>query len=133
MASQGLNEAAHFFFRREMTHKAKLSEWWERSFYAIYRFAEYGYGVWQPLAGIAVLLLVGALSLIHWGCLHYTTALGLSFANIFKFFGFQRVHFAGEIGKLNPYLEFMTGAQTVIGYFLLFLFGLGLRNRFRLK
>jgi hypothetical protein len=35
MASQGLNEAAHFFFRREMTHKAKLSEWWERPFYAI--------------------------------------------------------------------------------------------------
>jgi hypothetical protein len=134
MASQGLNEAAHFFFRREMTHKAKLSKWWERPFYAIYRFAEYGYGVWQPLAGIVALWLVGALSLFHWGCLPYTTALGLSFANIFKFFGFQRVYFAGDvIGKLNLSLEIMTGAQTVIGYFLLFLLGLGLRNRFRLK
>jgi hypothetical protein len=47
MASQGLNEAAHFFFRREMTHKAKLSKWWERPFYAIYRFAEYGYAIWR--------------------------------------------------------------------------------------
>jgi uncharacterized protein YjbI with pentapeptide repeats len=134
MSSQGLNEAAHFFFRREMAHKAKLSKFWERPFYAVYRMAEYGNGVWQPIAGILLLWLAGALSLIYWGCLHYMTALGLSFANIFKFFGFQWGYFEDDvIGKLNPYLEFMTAGQTVMGYFLLFLLGLGLRNRFRLK
>ena len=134
MASQGLIEAAHFFFRREMDHKAKLSRWWERPFYEVYRWAEYGHGVWQPLVGIFLLWLSGALSLIYWGSLHWTTALGLSAANIFKFFGFQRVYFEDDvIGKLNPYLQSMTAAQTVIGYFLLFLLGLGLRNRFRLK
>ena len=134
MASQGLTEAAHFFFRREMDHKAKLSRWWERPFYEVYRWAEYGHGVWQPLVGIFLLWLSGALSLIYWGSLHWTTALGLAAANIFKFFGFQRVYFEDDvIGKLNPYLQSMTAAQTVIGYFLLFLLGLGLRNRFRLK
>jgi hypothetical protein len=134
MASQGLIEAAHFFFRREMDHKAKLSRWWERPFYEVYRWAEYGHGVWQPLVGIFLLWLSGALSLNIWGCLNWTTAFGLSAANIFKFFGFQRVYFEDDvIGKLNPYLQSMTAAQTVIGYFLLFLLGLGLRNRFRLK
>ena len=134
MASQGLTEAAHFFFRREMDHKAKLSRWWERPFYEVYRLAEYGLGVWQPLVGIFLLWLSGALSLNIWGCLNWTTAFGLSAANIFKFFGFQRVYFEGNvIANLNPYLQSMTAAQTVFGYVLLFLLGLGLRNRFRLK
>ena len=134
MTSQGLTDAAHFFFSREMDHKAKLSRWWERPFYKAYSWVEYGYGVGQPLVGIFFLWVVGAVSLIEWGCLHYSTAFGLSGANIFKLLGFQRVYFEDDvIGKLNSYLQFMTAAQTVIGYLLLFLFGLGLRNQFRLK
>jgi hypothetical protein len=134
MASQGLNEAAHFFFRREMNHKAHSSRFWERPFYAIYRFSEYGYGVKQPSLAIVLLWLAGALSLVYWGGMQCAAALGLSFANIFRFFGFQRVYFeSGTIKDLNMWLEIMTGSQTVIGYFLLFLLGLGLRNRFRLK
>jgi len=134
MASQGLTDAAHFFFSREMDHKAKLSRWWELPFYKAYSWVEYGYGVGQPLVGIFFLWVVGAVSLIEWGSLHYSTAFGLSGANIFKLLGFQRVYFEDDvIGKLNSYLQFMTAAQTVIGYLLLFLFGLGLRNQFRLK
>jgi hypothetical protein len=134
MASQGLTDAAHFFFSREMDHKAKLSRWWERPFYKAYSWVEYGYGVGQPLVGIFFLWVVGAVSLIEWGSLHYSTAFGLSGANIFKLLGFQRVYFEDDvIGNLNSYLQFMTAAQTVIGYLLLFLFGLGLRNQFRLK
>ena len=133
MTSQGLFEAAHFFFRREMAHKAELSKLWERPFYVIYRWVEYGYGVKQPLVGIVLLWAAGILLLIYDGFLPFTTALGLSAANIFKFFGFQGAYYGGVIESLSSPLQFMTVAQTVIGYLLLFLLGLGLRNRFRMK
>ena len=45
MAAQGLPEAAHFFFRREMTHRSRISRRWERPLYTLYRGVEYGYGV----------------------------------------------------------------------------------------
>ena len=134
MAAQGLPEAAHFFFRREMTHRSRISRWWERPFYTLYRGVEYGYGVWQPVAGIIATWALGAGALLYWGCLSGWTAAGLSFSNSFRFFGFQRVHFEpGIINSLPFPLEVMTAVQTVVGFVLLFLLGLGLRNRFRLK
>ena len=134
MAAQGLPEAAHFFFRREMTHRSRISRRWERPFYTLYRGVEYGYGVWQPVVGIIATWALGAGALWCWGCMSVWTAAGLSFSNIFRFFGFQRVHFEpGIINSLPFPLEVMTGIQTVVGFVLLFLLGLGLRNRFRLK
>lgn len=134
MAAQGLPEAAHFFFRREMTHRSRISRWWERPFYTLYRGVEYGYGVWQPVVGIIATWALGAGALWCWGCMSGWTAAGLSFSNIFRFFGFQRVHFEPEIINSLPFpLEVMTAVQTVVGFVLLFLLGLGLRNRFRLK
>ena len=134
MAAQGLPEAAHFFFRREMTHRSRISRRWERPFYTLYRGVEYGYGVWQPVVGIIATWALGAGALWCWGCMSGWTAAGLSFSNIFRFFGFQRVHFEPEIINSLPFpLEVMTAVQTVVGFVLLFLLGLGLRNRFRLK
>ena len=134
MAAQGLPEAAHFFFRREMTHRSRISRWWERPFYTLYRGVEYGYGVWQPVVGIIATWALGAGALWCWGCMSGWTAAGLSFSNIFRFLGFQRVHFEPEIINSLPFpLEVMTAVQTVVGFVLLFLLGLGLRNRFRLK
>jgi len=134
MAAQGLPEAAHFFFRREMTHRSRISRRWERPFYTLYRGVEYGYGVWQPVAGIIATWALGAGALWCWGCMSGWTAAGLSFSNIFRFFGFQRVHFEpGIINSLPFPLEVMTAVQTLVGFVLLFLLGLGLRNRFRLK
>ena len=134
MAAQGLPEAAHFFFRREMTHRSRISRWWERPFYTLYRGVEYGYGVWQPVVWLIVTWSIGWLALWCWGCMSGWTAAGLSFSNIFRFFGFQRVHFEpGIINSLPFPLEVMTAVQTLVGFVLLFLLGLGLRNRFRLK
>ena len=134
MAAQGLPEAAHFFFRREMTHRSRISRCWERLLYTLYRGVEYGYGVWQPVVGIIATWALGAGALWCWGCMSGWTAAGLSFSNIFRFFGFQRVHFEPEIINSLPFpLEVMTAVQTVVGFVLLFLLGLGLRNRFRLK
>ena len=134
MAAQGLPDAAHFFFRREMTHKARIARWWERPIYALYRAVEYGYGVWQPIAGIIMTLALGWFVLLYWGAMSGRVAFGLSVSNTFRFLGFQRVYFEpGLIKSLSFWLEVMTGTQTVLGFVLLFLLGLGLRNRFRLK
>jgi len=58
-------------------------------------------------------------------------AMGWSFATIFPFFGFQRLYFDNE--NLDGVLQCVGGAQTVFGFILLFMLGLGLRNRFRLR
>jgi hypothetical protein len=139
MTLQGLTEDAHFFFRREMTHKARRARWWERPFYILYRGVEYGYGVWQPLMGLIVVWLVGFIALVWFiACTEHPAlggwaASGLSFANIFRFFGFQATYFQEVIPNLPGWLNFIGGAQTVLGYLLLFFLALGLRNRFRLK
>jgi uncharacterized protein YjbI with pentapeptide repeats len=133
MTLQGLTEDAHFFFRREMTHKARRARWWERPFYILYRGVEYGYGVWQPLMGLSIVWLVGFIALTECAALGWCAAIGLSFANIFRFFGFQATYFQEVIPNLPGWLNFIGGAQTVLGYLLLFFLALGLRNRFRLK
>ena len=133
MAQQGLHEDAHFFFRREMYHKATLARWWEHIFYKPYRWVEYGYGVWQPLLGMFLLWFAGFVALAVWSDLGEWKSGGLSFANIFRFFGYQSTYFGDEIQNLPWGLQLTGGAQTFIGFILLFLFCLGLRNRFRLK
>ncbi|MEJ2019032.1 MAG: hypothetical protein P8X51_12290, partial [Maritimibacter sp.] len=66
-------------------------------------------------------------------CLSWTNALGLSFSNLFSFFGFGRLFFSEVLEALPWYLQALSGFQTVSGFILLFFLGLGLRNHFRLK
>jgi uncharacterized protein YjbI with pentapeptide repeats len=134
MASQGLSEAAHFFFRKEMQHKAKLAKWWERLIYKAYSMSDYGFGVWQPAIALISLIFLGGVALKALNCMQWGTAVGLSFSNIFRFFGFQRAFFEADVFKsLGPWLKFGMGLQSVLGFLFLFFLGLGLRNRFRLK
>lgn len=134
MASQGLSEAAHFFFRKEMQHKAKLAKWWERPIYCGYSMSDYGFGVWQPAIALISLIFLGGVALKASNCMHWGTAAGLSFSNVFRFFGFQRAFFEADVFKsLEPWLKIGMGLQSVLGFLFLFFLGLGLRNRFRLK
>jgi len=65
--------------------------------------------------------------------LSWPGALGLSFANLFAFFGLNGLYFETVIDGFGPWLSFLAGLQTVTGFILVFFLGLGLRNRFRLK
>lgn len=65
--------------------------------------------------------------------LSWLTPFGLSFANLFAFFGLTRRYFDEVIESFGPWLSFLAGLQTVTGFMLVFFHGLGLRNRFRLK
>ena len=77
--------------------------------------------------GTLVLLLSGALS-APW------RSLGLSLANTFNVFGFRKDFFdAATIEHLPALLKILSAIQTILGAILLFLAGLGIRNRFRMK
>ena len=58
-------------------------------------------------------------------------AAGLSFANIFAFFGFDRRLSSFKIYEESHLFIALAGLETILGFILVFL--LGLRNRFRLK
>ncbi len=59
-------------------------------------------------------------------------ALGLSVANALNVFGFRR-DFGLTIDTPLSWLELMSAIQTILGTILVFLFGLGIRNKFRMK
>ena len=76
-------------------------------------------------------MVTGALILsLHFGLACNYKALGLSIANTFALFGFQK-YFSPE--AYPNWVIVVSGIQTVFGSILLFLLGLGIRNRFRMK
>ena len=148
MTAQGLPDDAHFFFRREMGCKLamaggvkKLPLW----FYG--KLSDYGYSYGRPLWWLIQLWLVWTLGYLvfhhskggfskltedfsvlwsDWDAVF--DAAGLSFANIFVFFGFHKRFDMKWSGDSNWLIAF-TGLETILLFFL----GLGLRNQFRLK
>jgi hypothetical protein len=65
---------------------------------------------------------------------HAREAIGLSFANTFGVLGIRKDLIDPEVIKaLAGWLKVIASVQTGVGIVLLFLFGLGIRNRFRMK
>ena len=61
-------------------------------------------------------------------------SLDLSFVNTFNVFGFRKDYFDPHlIDNLSAALKILAAVQTILGTILLFLFGLGIRNKFRMK
>jgi hypothetical protein len=74
------------------------------------------------------------LCLPHFGISKYPTAIGLSLANTFGVFGFRKDFIDPQvIEALSRALKVISAVQTIAGTVLLFLFGLAIRNRFRMK
>jgi hypothetical protein len=136
----------HMFFRKEMDCKRAIAPWFNEILYWIYKqVSDYGHSVWQPLSCISGLWLIwtigytavflhknGAVRLIDTPEVLIAAA-GLSFTNIFSFFGFDRRLSNFEFCDESYWFIFFTGAETILGFILLFFLGLGLRNSFRLK
>ena len=86
---------------------------------------------------IAAVLLVGAFllayQLVGFRAPMPGRAFGLSFANTFSV-GIRREFADPNTIKVFPgWLTFVGAVQSILGIVLLFLFGLGIRNRFRIK
>ncbi len=145
MAKQGLPEDEHFFFRREMQLAGQMEDWhWFRKL-PIWFFgwiSDYGNSIELPARWLTVLIVAlsgffaanlnSGENSIWW--LDMLTGLGVSFSNTFRFFGFQKLFYGGYFtDELPPWIEVLSGGQTIVGYTLLFFLGLGLRQRFRLR
>ncbi len=88
----------------------------------------------QPLIALFVVAVVGMLVLLLSGAVAPWQSLGLSIANTLNVFGFRKDYFdAATIEGLPAALKMLAAFQTILGTILLFLFGLGIRNKFRMK
>jgi hypothetical protein len=102
---------------------------------AIYgAFSDFGRSYLRPLIALFYLALIGTLAFLPSDSLSPWQSLGLSFANTLNVFGFRKDFFdAATIEHLPALLKILAALQTILGTILLFLFGLGIRNKFRMK
>jgi uncharacterized protein YjbI with pentapeptide repeats len=143
---QGLPEEAHFFFRREMDFAGQIGPIWQRLPYLIYgTLSDYGQSIMRPAVGLIAVIALGWAFIRRWlefgnlpeGALRSTQpipeALVLSVANTLPFLGLTRATLP-DFHKLAPWwLDLFSAAQSLFGIVLLFLLGLGLRTRFRMR
>ena len=152
-------DGEQFFQRQEMRCKTRLARWYHKPFYWLYALlSDYGNSVWRPLFWMGFVMLSGALFMLWWqeaftflpkesSGFDWTLGLlgeddpwakprqaaGWSISNTLPFLGFGKLYY-GELAKELAWpLKVAGGVQTLLGYVLLFFFGLGLRNRFRLR
>lgn len=143
------------FFKLEMQEEAAVESGWKRWLYQAYEFtSDFGFGVWRPLATLVVLPTLGAM-LLYLFCMSlqhpklWTSALAqdstltsawlqFSFANMAPLpDGELLKDLRGTLFGSNTYaavialkLETLQKVLALAGYFL---FGLALRNLFKMK
>jgi hypothetical protein len=86
----------------------------------------------RPLIALFVVAAIGAGAFWYFDAETYGEALGLSAANTLNVFGFRRDFVLATETPL-AWLIVFSAVQTIFGTILLFLFGLGIRNKFRMK
>lgn len=137
VAAQGLVEEAHFFYRKEMDARKMQANFVERWFFQYYwSVSNYGQSITLPTVQLLCILIGGWLILYCplWSEVSWTNALAMSFANTFKFLGIERIFLDRDLYASLPwYLKAASAVQMVYGVIAIFLLGLGIRNRFRLK
>jgi hypothetical protein len=92
----------------------------------------YGRSYVRPLAALLVVAAIGAGVFWYFDARTFGEALGLSITNTLSVFGFRR-DFNLEIDTPLAWLKVFFALQIILGTILLFLFGLGIRNTFRMK
>jgi hypothetical protein len=97
--------------------------------------SDYGRSYARPLYALIAVAAFGTLVLLlSGGPLAPWQSLGLGIANTLNVFGFRKDFFdAVTIENLPTLLKILAAVQTILGTILLFLVGLGVRNRFRMK
>jgi uncharacterized protein YjbI with pentapeptide repeats len=86
----------------------------------------------RPLVALFVVAAIGTGAYWYFDGRDYGEALGLSVANTLNVFGFRK-DFDLAIDTPLAWLKVFSAVQTILGTILLFLFGLGVRNKFRMK
>lgn len=145
VGKQGLPEQEHFFFRREMAFAARIGSPFRRfPYWAFGALSDYGNSLARPAFGLGLVAYFGLVFYWNWLAWYppddfdfagpFWTAAGFTVAQLFGFLGFTGSFFGREFLDALPWpLKVVGGLQTIVGVILLFLLGLALRNRFRLK
>lgn len=121
------------FFAREMESRRIYLGPWRGLPFAIYgALSGYGRSYLRPLVALLAVAASGAAVFWYFDARAYGEALGLSAANTLNVFGFRR-DLGLAIDTPLAWLKAFSALQTILGTILLFLFGLGIRNKFRMK
>jgi uncharacterized protein YjbI with pentapeptide repeats len=97
--------------------------------------SDYGRSYTRPLYALCAVVAFGSLPFLLSHPIAPWQSVGLSIANTLNVFGFRKDFFDSNnaIANLPTMLKILAAFQTILGTILLFLFGLGIRNRFRMK
>jgi hypothetical protein len=136
------HEDEQFFFRKELRARRGLvpvgSGAWLLN-YAYEAFSDYGQSVGKPLLWLFGLFTFGSaifagIAVFNGARMTLPSAAGLSFANIFSFLPIKREIMTGEmVAGLSSVAQIVCAVQSLLGALLLFLLGLALRSRFRMR
>ncbi len=123
------------FFARELQSRRVMLGPWRGLPIALYGLvSDYGRSYSRPLYALFAVAAFGTLVLLLSGAVAPWQSPGLSLANTFNVFGFRKDFFdPATIEHLSALLKILAALQTICGAILLFLFGLGVRNKFRIK
>ncbi len=124
-----------FFVLELQSREVLLGRWeWGLPTWLYGRFSDYGRSYFRPLVALFYLALIGTLAFLTSDSLTAWQSLGLSWANTFNVFGFRKDFFDPKIiADLPGWLDVVAALQTIFGTIFLFLIGLGIRNKFRMK
>jgi uncharacterized protein YjbI with pentapeptide repeats len=131
-----------FFFGKEMRARRGLAFIGSGSWllnYTYWLFSDYGQSILRPLLGLLGVFVIGAGILWQYGVMRgmhmkMPAAIGLSFANIFSFLSIKREMMAPEfLQTLSRTGHLVSVMQSLLGVLLLFLIGLALRNKLRMR
>lgn len=132
-----------FFMRKELSLKGHLKGWDALLIKSYGYFSDFGSSIGRPLLWLSVVIAFGAaaysgyfiqLNMQSTGLSNpFFSGVGLSISSTFSFLGLNRLFFSSIIPQLPPVLVLVLGLQTISGFVLSFLLGLGLRSRLRLK
>lgn len=132
-----------FFHRQEMRCKREMAVGVHKWIYwAFEKISDFGISVKRPMVGLVASIVIGAAVLALYLGMHgrvadgavFWESLGWSVSNSVPFLGYGKLYYgAGYVEGFHWGIKAMAGVQTFAGYVLLFLLGLGLRNRFRLR
>jgi hypothetical protein len=131
-----------FFFQKELrakrgTFRILSPNWCLNALYDV--TSSYGQSIVRPFFWLLVLYVSGVIffsnvDVVEGLPLPWIDAASLSFANLFSFLSLKRDFFSPEmIAEFSRPVLYASAAESILAVALLFLFGLGLRNRFRIK
>jgi Pentapeptide repeats (9 copies) len=132
-------EELDFFALELQSRRVEQGPWrgWPIALYGL--VSDYGCSYARPFLWLLAVAAIGGLLLLFSDALPAEKSFGFSAASTLNVFGFRKDFFdAATIECLPASLKILAALQTILGTILLFLFGLGLfglgiRNKFRMK